>query len=490
MLKLKSNTASKHRIAYANKFKVYRGAPSAFLMAFEEDLKLKGFSVDMITLEDVDNIRYNRFLFVVELERSLFLDITSAEWDGLQTCLKCAHSALWVTNGSLMRGKEPLFAMVSGIARGLKTEVSHLRFSVLDLDGLPEYHDLEVLSRFEQRVAAASNKDDDTEFRRSDGIVYISRLMADNTLNEQSRAKADQQISTQETSLKSLRSTPVQLAIDKPSVLSTLYFKPDHAFDHPLTEDHVEIEVVAAGVNNKDIAVVTGRHHSDTFSDECAGVITKVGASVSDFQPGDRVYCQSFAKFGNFVRDKALFCQKLQPDDKFEATATMPIAFCTAIYGLVNLGRLSRGETVLIQSATGAVGIAAIQIARMCGAEIYVTVGTPKKQKELLHMGFGIAEDHIFDSRDSFSAKALMDHTAGRGIDVILCSARGQLMHEYWRCIATCGRFVEIGRTEVLDNGRLHLDVFRRNATFTSFDLEVMSNTRPDIIGRYILSTP
>ena len=94
------------------------------------------------------------------------------------------------------------------------------------------------------------------------------------------------------------------------------------------------------------------------------------------------------------------------------------------------------------------------------------------------------SKDHIFDSRDPFTANALMERTADRGINVILCSARGQLMHEYWRCIASCGRFVEIGRTEILDNGRLHLDVFRRNATFTSFDLEVMSNARPDIISR------
>lgn len=457
-------------------------------MALEGHLQLIGLFVDMVTLKDVDNIRYNRFLFVVELERPLFLDITSAEWDGLQMCLKRAHSALWVTNGSLMRGREPLFAMVSGIARGLKTEVNRLRLSILDLDGLPETSDLELLSRFEHRIADPSNKDDDTEFRRKNDVTYISRLIADDMLNEQSRAKADQQISTRETALKLLRSTPVQLDIDKPGVLSTIYFKPDHSFDHPLADDHVEIEVVAAGINNKDIAVVTGRHHSDTFSDECAGIITQVGASVSDLKQGDRVYCQSFAKFGNFVRDKASFCQKLQPNDTFEAAATIPIAFCTAIYGLVNLGRLSRGETVLIQSATGAVGLAAIQIARMCGAEIYATVGTPEKKEELLTMGFDIAEDHIFDSRDSFSAKGLMDHTASRGCDVILCSARGELMHDYWRCIASCGRFVDIGRTEVLDNGRLHLDVFRRNATFTSFDLEVMSNNRPDIISRYMVS--
>ena len=164
--------------------KVYRGARSPFLMAYKEHLKVTGSSVDMVTLEDIENIRYDRFLFVVELERPLFLDIFSAEWDGLQTCLKCARSALWVTIGSLMRGMEPLFAMVSDIPRGLKTEVQQLRVSVLDLDRLLEPCGFALQSQFEQRIADPSKKDNDTDFRIKDGITYISRLMADDTLND------------------------------------------------------------------------------------------------------------------------------------------------------------------------------------------------------------------------------------------------------------------------------------------------------------------
>lgn len=272
--------------------KVYRGALTPFLQVLADHIQALGLSMDMVPLHKVDNIRYGRFIFVVEVATPLFLDATTAEWNGLQICLRSATSALWVTNGGLLKGREPLFAMISGIARGLKTEVNYLRFSVLDLDENVDAMDLKIcdlLLQFEKRGSVTNNKDDDTEFRRKDGITYISRLIADERLNDQSRAKADQQISTQDTPLKYLRSTPVQLAIDRPGVLSTLHFNDDHDFTLPLANDSVEIEVQCAGVNNKDIAVVTGRHHSDTFSDECAGTITKVGAFVTDFQPGDRV---------------------------------------------------------------------------------------------------------------------------------------------------------------------------------------------------------
>ena len=468
---------------------IYRNAPTPFVLAMQDHLRFNGLAVDMVALGSVDNIRFGRLLFLVELEVPFFLDATPTEWDDLKICLKSSSSALWVTSGSLLDGKEPVFAMISGIACGLKTEMNSLHLSLLDLDQKPKSSDLgmcDLLLRFEKRVSNVADKKDDSEFRLKDGIIYISRLYPDHALNEQSRAKAEQQTSTQEMPIKSLRSTPLRLDIDKPAVLSTIYFRKDHEFDLPLEDDHVEIEVQTAGINNKDLAVLTGRHHSNTFSDECAGIITKVGAGVNDLISGDFVYCQSFAKFGNFVRDKASFCQKLEPGDTFESMATMPIAFCTAIYGLMELGRLTKGESVLIQSATGGVGLAAIQIARICGAEIYATVGTAEKKAKLLDMNLGIAEDHIFGSRDAESQRSLLHFTGGKGIDVIFCSARGDMMHKYWHCIAPCGRFVEIGRTEILDNGKLNLDVFRRNATFTSFDLEILSTTRPDIIRRCV----
>ncbi len=86
---------------------------------------------------------------------------------------------------------------------------------------------------------------------------------------------------------------------------------------------------------------------------------------------------------------------------------------------------------MLIQSATGAVGLAACQIAHMIGAEVFATVGMEEKKNELLGMGCGIKEDHILWSRDRFSAKKLLQRAGGKSIDVILFTARDELIHEY-----------------------------------------------------------
>ncbi|KAL9085918.1 MAG: hypothetical protein Q9165_007401 [Trypethelium subeluteriae] len=467
---------------------VYRDAPAPFVEPMADHIaKSSAVEVDTIPLTDIDAARYSRFIFLLETSSPFFIDVAPQEWKALQSALSRSVSSLWLTKGDLMTGKEPLHAMISGLAKGMKTENSSLRFSILDLDKIPGGSEIELFSlvgQLESRVSDATRLNDDSEFRYKDGILYISRLTADDGLNERSKAIASQDSHIEQVPLKDLKSTPVQLAIEKPGVLSTIHFKQDPKFAIPLAADEVDIEVKFAGVNNKDISVLTGRHHSDSFSDECSGIIVQTGSDVKDLEVGDRVYCQSFSTFGNFIREKAAFCQRLENDDTLEGASTLPIAFSTAIYGLIDLGRLSKGDSVLIQSATGAVGLAACQIAHMIGAEVFATVGTEKKKNKLLGMGYGIREDHILWSRDRFTAKKLLQKTGGKGIDVILCSARGELMHEYWTCVATCGRFVEIGRTEVLDNGKLSLSVFGRNATFASFDLEVMSKNKPQLTAK------
>lgn len=174
--------------------------------------------------------------------------------------------------------------------------------------------------------------------------------------------------------------------------------------------------------------------------------------------------------------------QKMKPSDKFEDVASMPVVFMTAIYAFNHLAHLQKGETVLIQSATGGLGMAAMRLAKHIGAEIYATVGS-KEKTQILMEEFGIAEDHIFNSRELSTPSKILAATNGNGIDVILCSAAGEAMHESWRAIAPMGRFIEVGRTDILEHGKLGLEVFKRNATFSSFDLGLMNVQKPAFVA-------
>lgn len=102
---------------------------------------------------------------------------------------------------------------------------------------------------------------------------------------------------------------------------------------------------------------------------------------------------------------------------------------------------------------------------------------------------FGIPPDHIFHSRELSATNDILKATGGRGIDVILSSAAGEMMHETWKCIAPMGRFIEVGRTDILGHGKLNLEVFTRNATFSSFDLGLLNQQNPQFIAKYVLVT-
>ncbi|EKG09670.1 Beta-ketoacyl synthase, partial [Macrophomina phaseolina MS6] len=144
--------------------------------------------------------------------------------------------------------------------------------------------------------------------------------------------------------------------------------------------------------------------------------------------------------------------------------------FSTAHYCLAEVARLSAGETCLIHAAAGGLGQAAIQIAQNIGAEVFATVSSPE-QRQLLMDEYGILAEHIFSSRDLSFAVGVMRMTNGRGVDVVLNSLAGEALRASWNCIATLGRFIEIGKRDVFANGRLGMLPFCRSVTFAACDL-------------------
>ena len=117
-------------------------------------------------------------------------------------------------------------------------------------------------------------------------------------------------------------------------------------------------------------------------------------------------------------------------------------------------------------------GQAAIQLAKYIGAEIFVTVGNVEKHR-LIRDEYQIPEDHIFNSRDTTFAKGILRMTNGRGVDVVLNSLAGEALRKTWECIAMFGRFIEVGKKDILANSGLEMMPFLRNVTFASVNLEV-----------------
>ena len=188
--------------------------------------------------------------------------------------------------------------------------------------------------------------------------------------------------------------------------------------------------------------------------------------------------------WGSFVTCDARLATTVPRGLTDAQAAAVTTAHATAWHGLHELARIKAEDKVLIHSATGGVGQAAIAIARTAGAEIFATAGSAKRRQLLRDMGI----THVYDSRSVGFADQIRDDTSGYGVDIVLNSLTGAAMSAGIKLLSFGGRFVEIGKRDIYGDTRLGLFPFRRNLMFYAVDLGLMSLTHPGQI-RELLAT-
>ena len=150
-----------------------------------------------------------------------------------------------------------------------------------------------------------------------------------------------------------------------------------------------------------------------------------------------------------------------------EAASVLSV-YVTATYSLIHLARLRKGQRVLIHSAMGGVGQAAIALAKHVGAEIYATAGSDSKRDQLLALGVrGAFDSHSFDWYDN-----LMAATGGEGVDVVLNSLAGRHIDLCLQALRPGGWHCEIGKVDIYADNNLSLRIFRKNLRFAAIDVD------------------
>ncbi|KAL8685250.1 MAG: hypothetical protein Q9224_005894, partial [Gallowayella concinna] len=219
-----------------------------------------------------------------------------------------------------------------------------------------------------------------------------------------------------------------------------------------------------------------------TLGFEGAGYLKQIGSAVSSLAVGQRVAFIARGAVATHVRTKSSSIHILPPNMTFEDGASIPLVFMAAYQSMMEVARLSRGERVLIHSAAGGLGQAMIQIAQYLGAEIFVTVSTADKRK-LLTKRYGIKDEHIFSSRDLDFTKSIKRITHGQGVDVIINTLSGEALRQTWGCIAPFGRFVQLGKQDVLSNNGLDMKPFSANTSFSMVNIQELSRIAPDRVA-------
>ncbi|MEV6596451.1 amino acid adenylation domain-containing protein [Actinoplanes sp. NPDC051346] len=250
--------------------------------------------------------------------------------------------------------------------------------------------------------------------------------------------------------------------------------------ERSLAPGEIRAEVRAAGVNFLDVLNALGMVEIPAFGLEFAGVITEVGGSVDQLKVGDAVLGLARGSFASEVVTDARQVVRMPERLSFTEAATIPMTFLTAWYGLHELGALRSGERVLIHAAAGGVGMAAVQLARLHGAEVYGTASEPKwpALREL-----GLDDAHIASSRDLGFVESFGKGAPGASFDVVLNSLATEFIDASLGMLGGGGRFLEMGKIDVREQAAI--DQSHPGVTYTVYNLP---EAGPDLIQRMLVS--
>ncbi|RKN43856.1 SDR family NAD(P)-dependent oxidoreductase [Streptomyces hoynatensis] len=346
-------------------------------------------------------------------------------------------------------------APVWGLIRSAQAEHPE-RFALLDWDGTPES------GRALPAALAELQRGAEPQLAIRGGLLYAPRL---------SPARQDALVPP-------AGGHPWRLDAGRGGTLEALRLVAAPEARVPLAPGQVRISVRTAGLNFRDVLNTLGLlpPGSGNLGAEGAGVVTEVGPGVPGLAPGDRVMGLWPGAFGPVAVADHRMVAPIPEGWTFAQAASVPVAFLTAYLGLVELGRLRAGETVLVHAAAGGVGMAAVQLARHLGARV---LGTASPGKWDWLRSFGLAEEEIASSRTLGFEDRFRRATGGRGADVVLNALSGEFVDASLRLLAPGGRFVEMGVTDVRDPAEVA--AAHSGASYAAF---VLGELEPERVAR------
>ncbi len=256
--------------------------------------------------------------------------------------------------------------------------------------------------------------------------------------------------------------------------------------------NEVVVAVAATGLNFRDVMWAMGLLPEEALEDgfagatigmELSGHVVAVGEEIDDLAVGDAVMAIASAAFSTHAVVARAGIAKLPRALSPVAAATLPVAFLTAYYAIVELGRIQAGETILIHGAAGGVGLAALQVAKLKGAKVIATAGTREKRRFLTMLG----ADHVFDSRSLGFVEDVRSVTGGEGVDLVLNSLFAEAMEQSLSLVKPFGRFLELGKRDYYADSKIGLRPFRRNVSYFGIDADQLLVNAPDLTRRIFM---
>lgn len=441
----------------------------------------QGLRIRSALLSEVADLKGRAVVSLLEAEEPFVIKWTSEELENFKRLVSSTAYLLWITRG----GSTNLdFAPSTGLLRTVRTEVPQITLPHLDLTpgiDLAAGKTADIIASVFYLTTRESGKNNEMEFVEKNGNLMIPRVIDDLSFDRELELHSDDVSPVMGVLSEDARALKLQMGTV--GIIDTLRWVADDETTEPLAADDVEIATTTVSLNESDLEAVLGHSMITTIGREAAGVVVRVGPSVTKFRPGQTVVTLKSHSFRTRIRQHQSFVQAVPRNMSKEVAASLPVPFTTAYHAIINIGLLQRGESILILDAAKGLGQAAIQIAQFLSAEIFATAASDS-QRAILTKNYGIPEDHIFDSKSRSFSTGVSRITKGNGVDVVFGSSSGIALIQATSCIADFGRFVDIGNK--INTTELRKAIFRRNISFSTIDIEHMARSKGAIVAELL----
>ncbi|GAB1196570.1 hypothetical protein APSETT444_005842 [Aspergillus pseudonomiae] len=442
---------------------IYRREPQPLQRALEAKYAQLGISTQSMALEDIPNSleRDSRTIMLAELEDPLMARMTPAEMHAVQCYTQQAATAIWVTNGNVLRGQDPEKSLVFGLAKSIMTEQPSFHLCSVDVDigdGKADCgNSTTLLVETEMAFHHDPNGELDTELVEKDGLVYISRYVTDDTEN----ANFERYFAVKPTVMALARgeSSYYSLQFENVGRVDSFYFKEQTL--KPLGENEVLLDVDAAPLDSLSIAALKGQIASPCFGLEIVGTVRAVGSKTSKLKEGNRVCCLYPHHFDTAVIVDERHCELLLADERPEDLISQIHPVVTSLHVVELLLGLHAGDQILVDCRQAHLACIISQVALLEGARVYVTFDSEAGRDILQQLG---NDSHLVDRQANFNQALL-----GTSFDAILTdSTDGYQLFD--NIINSGGRIVALANAAPVEMVNAAVSFLNKSVTIGMFD--------------------
>jgi NADPH:quinone reductase-like Zn-dependent oxidoreductase/NAD(P)-dependent dehydrogenase (short-subunit alcohol dehydrogenase family)/ubiquinone/menaquinone biosynthesis C-methylase UbiE len=441
-------------------------------------LEKAGYSVTLLTLDQIPSPGMD-IIALLDADKPFLETMSEDTFTQLKTFLShlSGESGLfWLTQlVSSDSCTNPGYAQILGFARVLRSELG-IDFAVCQAeleDAKSMSLALGAFKKFQRRRTGGKTDDDlnpDMEYLIKGGQIQVPRFSHFDLERELVTANPDKDTIT--------------LASGRPGRLNELHWK--YKPRESLGEGDVEVEVHSSALSRRDVfAASEGGRGSENLGLAASGIVRCVGPGVKSVTEGDRVVFRAVGALSSTILISEKLIVKIPESLAFGDAAILADVYPVAMYGLIDVGGIQEGQSVLIHDGESEIGLAAIQIAGYKGAEVYTTVSSQEAKRLLMQLNVPyLPHDHILDVTEGSST-----HTGSTDLfDITVLLNIGDISEDFlrasWQRVAAFGKLInlQIGRANAQN---LDVDV-PANRSYSSVNIEQVQASRPNVMKSHL----